>query len=131
MIAVWVFGGLLILGLGGWGIWKFLNYVNDKYDYNLFNWPNVLILAGTFAIVAVVYAFVRMIAEPTAEPNTELLNYLVCGGVVAISMLIVFIRNLRATSLGIAIVSLFLQVALMAVGVLVLLTGFFTGGRKE
>ena len=125
MLAAWLIGGVLVLGGIIWGIIEFIKYVDEEYDYNVFNVWNIVMLLTMFLIWLVVLLF-------AGSASFDVLNYWICGIVTLILFVIMFMRNLKNTSLPIAIGALILQVAAVAViAFIIAAVAFFSGGKRE
>ena len=125
MIAVYIIGGVLVVAGVVWGIVAFKRYTEEVYEYNIFNMPNLLMLL-VMSIIWIILLILRVNME--VDP----LNYLISGIVTGVVLIVMFIRNLRQTSLPVAIGALVLQVATTSVIILIVAgTIFFSGRRQE
>ena len=129
MFAAWLIGGVLVLAGIIWGIIAFIKYVEEKYDYNVFNIWNIVMLLVMFFIWLIVLWLGY--ATESQGGSFDILNYWVCGIVTAILFVIMFIRNLKNTSLPIAVGASALQVASIAVIALIIAVTLLLSGRRR
>jgi len=127
MLAAWLIGGVLVLGGIIWGIITFVTYVEENYDYNVFDVWNIIMLSVMFLIWLVVLFYAYAGGE-----SFDVMNYWICGIVSVILFVVMFIRNLKNTSLTIAIGATMLQVAAVAViAFIIVVVMFLSGYSKE
>ena len=127
MLAAWLIGGVLVLGGIIWGIITFVTYVEENYDYNVFDVWNIIMLSVMFLIWLVVLFYAYAGGE-----SFDVMNYWICGIVSVILFVVMFIRNLKNTSLTIAIGATILQVAAVAViAFIIVVVMFLSGYSKE
>ncbi len=125
MIAAYIIGGVLLIAGIIWGIWAFTSHVVAVYDYNIFNVPNLLMLFIMFIIWIVLIYMAGF-----TDIQVENLNYIISAAVTGVVLIIMFIRNLRHTSLPVAIGSLVLQIAATFI-IIFIIAGFLFFRRQE
>lgn len=122
MVALYLIGGALIIAGILFAVVWFTQHVKKTYGYNVFNAPNLLML-GTIFVIWVIVLVVAVTTEDALDP----LNYRVCGFATIAIWIVMFIRNLKHTSLPVATGALGLQIAATGVILMVVILTFVWG----
>ena len=95
MLAAYVIGGVIGLGLLVWGIIALYLHCKENYSYNIFNWINMalMFIAGAIWLVIVIGGYMYEI-EACREP----LNHIICGVTTIAVVGYSFYRNIKHTS---------------------------------
>jgi len=115
MVLLCIVGILAVIAAIVYGSIQLYEYARDRYSYQIFNMPSMLLFGGVVALVGLVCVLKFIGAGPDGNAAcASNLNVWIAAVLVSILIAIMFVRNWVNTSIPVAIGALFLQMTVVA-----------------